>query len=162
MTRQLIWREGIANAIIAGVGAILMLVSLALPWYAYRTGRYSVNVSPSDLLSHRLAESNWAGSGLPLVFVIILAVAILLCTVTSLVTRKTLARVWGMLGLLALMSVVANALYILWWFHGSQPGEEWINIVHAGSIIAFIGALTVMVSCFVRWRRQPLHPSCAL
>ena len=63
-----------------------------------------------------------------------------------------MARVWGTLGLLALMSVVANALYILWWLHGSQATREWINIVHAGFIVAFIGALVVMVSGFIRSR----------
>jgi hypothetical protein len=152
MPRQRIWREGIANAVSAGIGAILMLVSLALPWYAYRSGPYSVNISPSELLSHKLVESNWAGSGLPLLFVIILAVVILLCTISSLATRRTMTRVWGTLGLLTLMSVVANALYILWWLHGSQATREWINIVHAGSIVAFIGALVVMVSGFIRSR----------
>ena len=36
--------------------------------------------------------------------------------------------------------------------HDSQPTREWINIVHAGSIVAFIGALVVMVSGFIRSR----------
>ena len=136
----------LANTIAAGVGAIMMLVSLAVPWYALRLYYGSVNISASDLLGRNglLQKSDYAGSGLPLVLMIIFASIVLLSVAYSFYRRAATRALWAWMGSLSALCVIANAVYILWWVHDRT--NDWVNIVQAGSIVAFIGALVVAFS----------------
>ena len=141
----------LANTIAAGVGAIMMLVSLAVPWYAIRLHQADrlpvpVNISASDLLGRNgwLQQSDYAGSALPLVLMIIFASIVLLSVAYSLWRQAATKALWACLGTLSALWVIANAVYILWWLHDRT--DEWVNIVQAGSIVAFVGALVVAFS----------------
>jgi ribosomal protein L40E len=143
----------LANIVAAGVGAVMMLVSLAVPWYAMRLQEGSANISASDLLSETGSDPapSFAGSALPVVLVIIFASAVLLSVAYSLWRQRATKALWAWLGIISALCVIANAVYILWYIHDitsefSDYGGQWVNIVHAGSILAFVGALVVAFS----------------
>lgn len=139
----------LANTIAAGVGAIMMLVSLAVPWYTIRLQllgyRITEDVSASDLITQTgNGGPSWAGSALPVVLVIIFASAVLLSVAYSLYGQAAAKALWAWLGILSALCVIANAVYILWWVQDQT--DQWVNIVQAGSIVAFVGALVVAFS----------------
>ena len=136
----------LANTIAAAVGGIMMLVSLAVPWYTIRLPRISPDVSAGDLLGQNglLQRSDYAGSALPLVLLIIFASVVLLSIAYSVYRQAATQALWVWLGLVSALAVIANAVYILWWVHDQT--DQWVNIVQAGSIIAFVGALVVLFS----------------
>jgi ribosomal protein L40E len=143
----------LANIIAAGVGGIMMLVSLAVPWYTIRLEvlqhTISRNVSASDLLHQslwplRLQQPDYAGSALPLVLLITFASIVLLSVAYSLWSQRATRALWAWLGSLSALCVIANAVYILWWLHDRT--DQWVNLVQAGSIVAFVGALVVAFS----------------
>ena len=63
----------LANIVAAGLGAIMMLVSLAVPWYTLRSAGDAPDVTASDLLGRNgvIQQSDYAGSSLPLILMII-------------------------------------------------------------------------------------------
>jgi len=61
-------------------------------------------------------------------------------------------KFWTLLGFISLVCVIANAGYVLWWVYDNA--NERSNIVRAGSILAFIGAMVVLVSSTVSQRRM--------
>lgn len=133
------------NIIAAGVGAIMMLVSLAVPWYTIRLWGDSVDVTASDLMTETDNwELTWAGSALPVILVIIFASIVLLSVAYSFWTRVVTTGLWAWLGTLAALCVIGNAVYFLWWVY--DHSDEWVNIVQAGSALAFVGALVTMFS----------------
>jgi len=136
------------NVIAAGVGAVMMLVSLAIPWYTIRYLGASSDVSASDLLTETgNGGPIWAGSALPLILMIIFASLVLLSVLFSIWKKVATKSLWASLGTVCTLCVVGNAGYILWWLHDSPwYGGAWINIVQAGSALAFAGALVVSFS----------------
>jgi len=114
----------LANTIAAGIGALLMLVSLALPFYTLRAGESSVNVSASHLLT---SNTDWAGTGLPLFLIIIFACVVLLSLILDLLTKSAIKPLWSTLGMLCIFSVICNACYILWHVHSTTG--TWATIV---------------------------------
>jgi hypothetical protein len=131
----------------------MMLVSLAVPWYAMRLQEGSVNISASDLLTDTgsYPAPSFAGSALPLIFMIIFASIALFSVAYSLYKQTATKALWAWIGSLSALCVIANAVYILWYIHDitsefSDYGGQWVNIVHAGSILAFVGALVVAFS----------------
>jgi cation transport ATPase len=131
----------------------MMLVSLAVPWYAMRLQEGSVNISASDLLTDTGSDPapSFAGSALPLVFMIIFASIVLLSVAYSFYRQAATRALWACLGTLSALCVIGNAVYILFYIHDitskfSDYGGQWVNIVHAGSIVAFVGALVVAFS----------------
>jgi hypothetical protein len=131
----------------------MMLVSLAVPWYAMRLHEGSANISASDLLTETGSYPNpsFAGSALPLVFMIIFASIVLLSVAYSFYRQAAAKALWACLGTLSALCVIGNAVYILFYIHDitskySDYGGQWVNIVHAGSIVAFVGALVVAFS----------------
>jgi len=130
-----------ARTIAAGVGALLMLISLALPFYTVRGGGASANLSVSDLLK---AKTDWAGVGLPVLLIIIFASVLLLSVIIGFLTRRTLKPLWFMLGMLCIFAVIANAGYVLVQIHRSTA--EWVNIIAPGCVLAFVGAVIVSIS----------------
>jgi hypothetical protein len=143
----------LANIIAAGVGGIMMLVSLAVPWYAMRLHEGSVNISASDLLTDtgNYPAPSFAGSALPLVLMIIFASIVLFSVAYSLYKQTATKALWACLGIFSALCVIGNAVYILFYIHDitsdfSTYGGQWVNIVHAGCIVAFVGALVVAFS----------------
>lgn len=130
-----------ARTIAAGVGALLMLISLALPFYTVRGGGASANLSVSDLLK---AKTDWAGVGLPVLLIIIFASILLLSVIIGFLTRRTLKPLWFILGMLCIFAVIANAGYVLVQIHRSTA--EWVNIIAPGCVLAFVGAVIASVS----------------
>ena len=143
----------LANIVAAGLGAIMMLVSLAVPWYAMRLHEVSINISASDLLTDTgsYPAPSFAGSALPLVLMIIFASIVLLSVAYSFYRQAATRALWACLGTLSALCVIGNAVYILFHIHDitsefSNYGGQWVNIVHAGSVLAFVGALVVAFS----------------
>ena len=136
------------NVIAAGVGAVLMLVSLAVPWYTIRYLGFSEDVSASDLITETgNGGPIWAGSALPLILMIVFASLVLISVIYSFAAKTATRSVWASLGSLCALCVIGNAVYILWWLHDSPwYGGAWINIVQAGSALAFAAALVVLFS----------------
>ena len=151
----------LANIIAAGVGAIMMLVSLAVPWYAMRLHEVSINISASDLLTDTgsYPAPSFAGSALPLIFMIIFASIALFSVAYSLYKQTATKALWACLGTLSALCVIGNAVYILFHIHHissdewAHPAGQWVNIVHAGSVLAFVGALVVAFSSIGGKRR---------
>jgi len=135
-----------ASALIGGVGAILMLISLAVPWYAFRLFGESENISANDLLD---AEGlNWFGVSFPVILIIIFASLALLGAIYSAFVGIRIHRLLYWFGLMSMACVLSNALYLLFEFHEYTSywgGGEWVNIVHAGSIMVFIGSIAMIV-----------------
>jgi len=111
-----------ASALIGGVGAILMLISLAVPWYAFRL--------------------------FGVILIIIFASLALLGAIYSAFVGIRIHRLLYWFGLMSMACVLSNALYLLFEFHEYTSywgGGEWVNIVHAGSIMVFIGSIAMIV-----------------
>jgi len=155
-------KEGfpLANTIAAGLGAIMMLVSLAVAWYTPRAfGMTGEDIKVNDLLNPQCFGPgcpNWAGLGLPIVLMIVFASLVLISVIYSFARRSATRSVWSSLGPLCALCVVGNAVYVLYyWYdltrffgqfeHPPEPGI-WFNIVAAGCVMAFVGALVVMFS----------------
>jgi hypothetical protein len=150
------------GAIVAGIGAILMLIALAVPWFTVRNGG-SVNISAGDLLDtlseQGSGEPLWAGMALPIILIIIAASIVLISVIYSVLARVTTQPLWRLMGTLAFFCVLGNAGYFLWWFHDNTLRfygvGTWPNIAAAGSVLALVGAIIVMSSgMFVRRRTR--------
>ena len=137
------------SAVVAGIGAMLMLISLAIPWYTIRGDYgYSWDVSAGDLLDtlseQGQGEPLWAGMGLPIVLIIIFSSIVLISVIYSVLMKKTTRALWISLGQLAVLCVLGNAGYFLYWLYDQT--DQVYNIAAAGSVLALIGALIVVGS----------------
>jgi len=108
------------GAIVAGIGAILMLIALAVPWFTVRNG-ISANISIGDLLD-TLSEQGpgdplWAGMALPIILIIIAASIVLISVIYSVLARTTPKTLWRLMGTLVFFCVLGNAGYFLYWMH---------------------------------------------
>ena len=144
------------NIIAAGIGAIIVLISLAFPWYGISLFGNSFDVSISDLLT-QTGEGGfvWVGSALPVILVITFASTAFLFAVYSLLEGKENPKFLYWLGVLSVISIVANAVYVLYWVYDSY--EEWVYIINPGVILAFIGA-SVMVMGYPEFRKAISEP----
>lgn len=144
------------KTIAAGIGAVIILLSLAFPWYAVRfsdasfnTDFFSFNVNFIDLITGAgNGGPAWAGSALPVVAVIIFASFTLLTVIYNLVedvedTKD--AKFWSLLGIISAGCIIFNAVYLLCWMY--YYSGEWVNLVNPGIVIAFIGAVIMVFSC---------------
>jgi len=146
----------LSNTIAAGVGAVMMLVSLAVPWYTMKGGwlaeRYRDDVTPSDLLWRDL----WpgvarVGPSVTLILTIIFAVIVLLSVAYCLRMRGRTRALWALMGSLSAICVIVNWVYILRWeatFKLYLYAEQ--TQIQAGSIVAFVGAMVVVFSSIGR------------
>jgi hypothetical protein len=128
----------------AAVGAIMMLVSLGIPWYTFRASSgfaAAVDRDVGDLLD---APADWAGWGLPVVLFIVFASIVMLLVLGSFVTGKDTSRWWPRLGLICGLCLLGNAGFII----SEVVSEDFVslNIAAAGSIVALIGAFIVYIS----------------
>lgn len=148
------------NIIAAGAGAIIVLISLAFPWYGISLLGGSFDVSISDLLT-QTGEGGfvWVGSALPVILVIMFASTAFLFVVYSLLEGKENTKFLYWLGVLSVISIVANAVYILYWVYDSY--NEWMYIINPGVILAFIGA-SVMILGHPEFRKAISEPRCIL
>jgi len=132
------------NIIAAGVGAVIVLLSLVFPWYGIGLFGSAVDISISDLLT-QTGDGGflWVFSALPIILVIIFASTALLFVVYSLLEGKEQTKFPYWLGLLSVMSIVANAVYVVYWVYDNY--NEWVYIINPGVILAFIGASVMML-----------------
>lgn len=135
------------SAVVAGIGAILMLISLAVAWYTVRwPSGLSSDISAGDLLDtlsdQSAGEPLWAGMGLPIVLIIIASCIVLISVVYSILANKTTRALWISLGQLAILCVLGNAGYFLYWLYDQT--DQVYNIAAAGSVLALIGAFMVL------------------
>lgn len=157
-------RQGISHAtssLVAAGGAILMLIALAVPWYTLRASDGTRgNVSLGILLNPKgSGNPNWAGSGLPVVIIIVCASVSLLFVGYALMTGSQQKKLWAWLGSLSVVCALANLGYILWWtIHTTNAisnGEVSAYITpHAGFLLAFFGAIALVASSAVA-RKNP-------
>lgn len=127
------------------MGAVMMLASLAYPWYAFRVrGGGSIGVDVTQLI-WKTGDWEFAGLGsaLTLLAMIVCASVIAMSTIYSVLRGMATVRLWIWLGGLASVFVIANALYILNRIH--DVSGQWMNILNGGSVIAFVGALVVIL-----------------
>jgi len=127
------------------LGSIMILVSLALPWYSGHIADWGVR----GLLS----IANWAdhedliGLVLPVVFVIVFASFNLLGVFWSLLRAppgaKFWTKAWMSTGILTLVCLLLNSIYASFWF--SRPFgydfESGFVLALLGTIILFVGAV---------------------
>ncbi|MFC2017857.1 zinc-ribbon domain-containing protein [Chloroflexota bacterium] len=144
------------KAIAAGTGAVIILLSLAFPWYdlrlsgaSFNSNLFASNISFIDLIT---GASNggpaWVGSALPVIAVITFASFTLLTVIYNLVedvedTKD--AKFWSLLGIISAGCIIFNAVYLLFWMY--YRSGEWVNLVNPGIVIAFIGAVIMVFSC---------------
>jgi hypothetical protein len=123
------------------LGSIMILISLALPWYSGHIFDWSVR----GLLS----VANWAdhedliGLVLPVVFVIVFASFNLLSVFWSLLRvepgAKFWAKFWMCTGILTMGCLLLNSIYASLWF--SRPfGYDF----ESGFILALVGTIVVL------------------
>ena len=148
----------------AGIGAFIILLSLAFPWYAVRfsdasfnSSIFSFNIRFIDLIN---GSGNggpaWVGSALPVVAVIIFASFTVLTVIYNLVADiedAKDAKFWSLLGLCSAGCIIFNALYLLFWMY--YRSGEWVNLVNPGIVIAFIGAVIMVFSYALPPRMTP-------
>ena len=149
----------LSNTVAAGVGAVMMLVSLAVPWYTIRWERlhtiYRDDVTASDLLRQNLwPDMARVGPAITLILMIIFALIVLFSVAYSLRKQGATRVLWALMGSLSALCVIANWVYILRW---KPPIPDiWLDMdqaqVQAGSIVAFVGALVVTFSSIGRKR----------
>jgi hypothetical protein len=146
----------IKQTVAAGAAIALILVSLALPWYAVRLPDLTLDYSATDLII-RTAPSwaEWAGLALPLIMLILFASIALLSVIYSLWSNQPTRALWAILGALSAFCVLFSALYFLWWVWDNPLYSQWVNIIHGGSVAAFAGSLILTLSAIpTRKRRQ--------
>ncbi|MFC2017682.1 hypothetical protein ACFLTQ_00050 [Chloroflexota bacterium] len=137
------------NTIAAAVGAIIMFISFAFPWYAIRFQDYDTNIAWDMNITYLITDTTnwwslWVGSALPVIGIIILASTILLFAVYSLLKGTENTYLWGRLGILSGIFIIINALYIFFWMRNHFG--EWMNILDTGAVIAFVGAIIITLS----------------
>ena len=131
------------SAVVAGIGAILMLISMGIAWYTVRwASGVSSDISAGDLLDtlseQGTGEPLWAGMGLPIVLIIVASCIVLFSVIYSVLKGKITRALWILLGDLAILCVLGNAGYFLYWLYDQT--DEVYNIAAAGSVLALIGA----------------------
>jgi hypothetical protein len=134
----------------------MMLVALAVPWYTMRMSgggeSYSENITLGDLLTPEgSGNPNWAGSGLPIVLIIICASLTLLYLGYVVMSRSQPKKLWAWLGSLSIVCALGNLGYILWWVidttNDLSGGEvSAYTTPHAGFFLAFFGAIALVAS----------------
>ncbi len=134
------------SAVVAGIGALLMLISMGVTWYTVRwPNGLSSDISAGDLLD-TLSEQGpgeplWAGMGLPIVLIIIASCVVLISVVYSVLANRIIKTLWILLGELAILCVLGNAGYFIYWLYDNT--DEVYNVAAAGSVLALIGAFLV-------------------
>ena len=139
------------STIFAGVGAIVMLVSLTIPWYKFSVEDYgywditNIDVKVNDLFDIvEYGEARWELLCLPIILFAVIASLVLLSCVYSLVKKTKTGCLWGLLGFLAPLCVIGNGAYFGWLIYDDMG--ELHYFVNTGVIVAIIGALIVMFS----------------
>jgi len=128
------------------VASVMILISIALPWYALRYWGWTVDISFSNLMESEFPE--WFGVTLPPILLVVIAGVVLITAVISFVTQRDMNRLWSTLGSLALVAILANVGYLLWDAYNYYG--EWINIVHVGSVLVFVASLVLVVGSSIR------------
>ena len=139
----------LTSVIMVTVASVIMLISIAIPWYAFRLWGWTVDISFSDLMDSEFPE--WFGVTLPPILLVVIAGVVLITAVISFVTMKNMNTLWSTLGSLALVAILANAGYLLW--DAYDYYGEWMNLVHAGSILVFIASIVLIVGGGIRSRQ---------
>lgn len=140
-----------SNIIIAFSGTLIMLTSMVLPWYTlrlYSLGREVLksHVGITNLLFSNWWHDSWVGSGLPVLLWTISILILVVSIMYSLLKNRETKSLWAWLGMLCALCVIGNAIYLTLYFHNHPYLGVSTNIVQAGSIIAFIGAIVVLIS----------------
>jgi len=133
------------------VASVIILISIALPWYAFRYWGYTENITFGNLMES-FNGGDWWGIALPAIIVVAIAGVVLITAIISFAIKKNMNVLWSSLGSLALIAILINAGYVVWWFYNNT--DEWINIVQVGSVLVFIAAILIQVGGGIR-SRQP-------
>jgi ribosomal protein L40E len=139
----------VRNIVAASIGIIMIAGSLLLPWFAVRLGDSSTNWSAIKLMTTTQGEwPMWVGTLLPLIILLLLTAIVIFSIIYSFIQQSAARGLWAVLGFLLVLCITCISIYFLWWVNDryTEPG----NIVHVGSILAFVGALTVMLSSAVK------------
>lgn len=140
--------------VVATIGAILMLIALAPDWYTVRCAGddcygATYEVDFDNLMNDTdIMDVNWAGAGLPLVFLIIFASVILLSVCYSLFSRTAARKLWIWLGSLSIILLLINFGYLLSDALTEDVGSYDVTpyiTPHAGFVLALIGVIAVLV-----------------
>lgn len=133
------------GAIIAATGAIFMLISLSLTWYQVMGSRgYSRGISFDDLSgSGQPMNFVWAGSGLPLILVIVCASFILVSVACALLFNAKVADICRKLAGTSIFFLLVNLAYVLLDIKIRVHGNYYA-VPHIGWFFALAGAIVVI------------------
>lgn len=147
-----------ASLIVIGLGAILMLVAMVPDWISLRcSGKdcgQSLGISWGDLARGSNDKINWhlnyLGYGLPLILLVVFGAVALLSLIYSWAKGKSPKRLWIGLGILSLLGLLVNFIYILVEAIRSTTDITNINATlyatpAAGWILAFVGAVMMII-----------------
>jgi len=138
----------LTSVIMVTVAAVMILVAIALPWYAFRYWGYTENITFGNLMESEFPD--WFGIAFPAIVLVAIAGVVLITAIISFATKRNMNALWSSLGSLAMVAILVNAGYIVWWFYDNTG--EWINIVHAGSVLVLIAAIVLMIGAGIRPR----------
>jgi len=134
-------------------GATMMLIALAFDWYTFSwSGADSLNkgwselndLTNSDLMGEYVF--NYAGTILPLIFMIVFSSIILATILYSYAICKLLHRLWAGLGFICLVLLIINYAYLYIDIGNKDFGNSVAYVApHAGWGIAFVGAFLVIL-----------------
>jgi RNA polymerase subunit RPABC4/transcription elongation factor Spt4 len=139
----------LTSVIMVTVAAVMMLVAIALPWYALRYWGYTQDITFGNLMEMEFPD--WFGFALPPIVLVVIAAVVLITAIISFITRRNMNTLWSTLGSLAVVAIIINAGYLVWWFYDNSG--EWINIAHAGSVLVLVGAIVLLIGASIRPRR---------
>lgn len=106
---------------------------------------YSGDISFTDLITQTgHGGPAWLGSALPAIAVIIFALIALLSSIYALSEGVEITRLWFWLGILSAISIIINVTYLFYWMH--DYFHEWVNLINPGVVVAFIGAVVIVLS----------------
>ncbi len=146
--------------VITSAGAIMMLVSLAIPWYrgSFVTGDQYWDISheavnATDFLSSSVWQTAewydyydtvWILFSLPIILFMVLASITAISCFYSYKKSVNSTILWILLGDLTVLCVVVSTAYFFWLEY--QVDYELTNVIYPGSLVALIGALLVKFS----------------
>ena len=153
----------VGSTLLGAMGAVLMLITLALDWYSIKCSGddcwpgISANLDFGNLTSDTdILGFNWAGSGLPLVFIIVFASVTILSLGYPLLTRSVPRKLWNWLGSLSIVSLVISFVYVLVeaLTDDSDVGGTLYNTPHVGWVLALVGAIAILVGAGMAKKRR--------
>jgi hypothetical protein len=132
----------VLKLVVVAIGALMILISLALPWYS---GRYiGFGVRWLLLPKHWKDDEPLVGLVLPVVFIVIFAAFTLASALWSMLKGKLMIKLLILMGILAIVALVFNAVFYSWYVQ-----RPFVRDFESGFVLALIGTITIVMGAYL-------------